>query len=355
MKSSLFIAVAAVSLNLFAENNSINSNCVDFLIKPGKDANHIVLENKTSEKYDKFTWILGDGRIKEANSKSVTYYFPFKGDYEVSLIGESEGLKCVRTQKVSIKTDDYGYNDKLELSWSDEFDGSVINADNWTFETGATGWGNNELQNYTDGENASIRDGKLIITAKRITDREKVRKGDFTSTRMITKDKQEFLYGRVEMKAKMPAGKGLWAAFWMLGANFPDTMWPYCGEIDIMEYVGYDKDVQNVAMHNGSSYANTRYKKKVTLENMETEFHIYGIIWDKYSVKFYIDDVNNVIYTYKPEEYNSSTWPYGKPHFILLNLAVGGNWGGKKGIDLDIFPAEYIVDYVRVYQHPEYR
>ncbi|MFI3286369.1 MAG: glycoside hydrolase family 16 protein [Rikenellaceae bacterium] len=350
----VILILASVVLSTTALWAQSSEACIDFNVSQGKSNNYVILTNISHTSYDTLTWDLNDGRVKNLEENQSEFYFPFKGEYEVSLIGEADGLLCKRTRSVTIAQDDPNYEQNFKLVWSDEFDGDSVNMDNWTFETGATGWGNNELQNYTDGENAAIKDGELIITARRVAEGNKVKRGGVTSTRMVTKDKQEFLYGRVEMRAKMPSGVGLWAAFWMLGANFPDTTWPYCGEIDIMEYVGYDKDVQNVAMHNGSSSGRTRNKAKVTLEGMETEYHIYGIVWDKYCIKFYIDDVENVIYTYQPDVYDSNTWPHSKPHFILLNLAVGGDWGGKMGVDVNIFPADYAIDYVRVYQNPEF-
>ncbi|MGL4412024.1 MAG: glycoside hydrolase family 16 protein [Bacteroidales bacterium] len=341
----------AASINGYSQSSK-SSSCVSFEVEK-KDANRVVIKNKTKKSYDKMVWDLGDGRVKEV-TKSDAIYFPFKGEYNITLIGDNENEKCQFSQKVVIDTDDDSYSKNFKLVWSDEFDGTSVNRDFWTFETGASGWGNNELQNYTDGENASVKDGILTIQARKTGSMATQKRGEYTSTRMVTKDKQEFQYGRIEARMKMPKGVGTWAAFWMLGADFPETMWPHCGEIDIMEYVGFDPNVQNAAMHNGSSFGNTFNKGKTIVENAEEDFNVYGVIWDKYSIKFYVNSVDNVFYTYQPKEYDSSTWPHNQPYFILFNLAIGGTWGGKKGVDDTIFPANFLVDYVRVYQNPEY-
>ncbi len=342
---SLIAIFTLIPLLIFAHS-------IDFkATKKGK--NNIKLENRSTNKEAEYHWDLGDGRVKEATESDI-FYFPFKGEYKITLIANDNGKKRYITKNVTIDKDDKNYYKDFELVWSDEFDGYSVNLDDWTFETGSWGWGNNELQNYTDGENAEVKNGNLIITARKTGSFGTQNVGEYTSTRMITKGKQEFLYGRIEMRAKMPKGKGTWAAFWMLGANISEVGWPKCGEIDIMEYVGYDKDIQNGAIHNGSSYGNTINKDKTMIFGMEGGFHTYGVIWDSSSIKFYVDDVKNVFYTYKPDVYNDDTWPHDKPHFLLLNLAIGGNWGGLEGVDDTIFPTDYIIDYVRVYQNPKY-
>ncbi|WP_417188990.1 family 16 glycosylhydrolase [Bacteroides sp.] len=348
----LLVLVCIAHAGMSGARNLMAYECVDFSVTR-KGTHFFILENKTTEAYSTFTWDLGDGRVKKVSGYDEVY-FPFKGEYVITLLAESQDLKCKRTRKVVVENDDPDYYKNFRLVWSDEFDGNTVNLDYWSFETGATGWGNNELQNYTNGENAVVKDGHLIITARKVGHQIRQKRGDYTSTRMITKGKKEFQYGRIEVRAKMPKGTGTWAAFWMLGAGHPEIMWPHCGEIDIMEYVGYDPNIHNVAIHNGSSFGNTRNKSKIAVEDAVDDFHVYGLIWDKYSLKFYVDDVENVFYTYKPENYDRDTWPHSSPYFIILNLAVGGGWGGKKGVDDTVFPADYIVDYVRVYQNPEY-
>lgn len=238
-------------------------------------------------------------------------------------------------------------NAQLKLIWSDEFDSPQLNNNSWTVLTGYgagnDGWGNNELQNYTP-HNISFADNCLVITARKTGDDTK--RGDYTSARITTKGKQEFLYGRIEARLKFPQGRGVWPAFWMLGAQ---GGWPDNGEIDILEYVGYEPEVIHSALHTRSSFGNTVNKDRLYVRDLEKDFHIFGINWTKDKIEFYIDNPDYPYYTYAPKEKTAQNWPFDKPQYILLNLAVGGGWGGRKGVDNTIFPQEYLIDWVRVY------
>lgn len=235
------------------------------------------------------------------------------------------------------------------LVWSDEFNSEELDEKNWNILTGYgsqnDGWGNNELQNYTQ-DNLSFENGNLIITARRTGDKKE--RGDYTSSRITSRTKQEFLYGRIEARIKLPRGKGVWAAFWMLGAN---GKWPDCGEIDILEYVGYDQDVAHSALHNRSSFGSTVNKGKTYIKDLENDFHVYGINWSEEKIEFYIDNPAHPFYTYAPVPKTPQNWPFDKPHYIIFNFAVGGHWGGKEGIDNSVFPQQYIIDWVRVYSN----
>ncbi|PKQ64010.1 hypothetical protein BZG02_07725 [Labilibaculum filiforme] len=252
------------------------------------------------------------------------------------------------TKQISITQDDPDYLNNMTLVWADEFDGTSVDTDNWTFETGAGGWGNNELQNYTNGDNATIADGKLVITAKKVNDSKVA--GSYTSTRMISKGKQSFTYGRMEIRAKLPSGTGIWPAIWMLGEDISSVGWPACGEIDIMEYVGYEPDKVHATVHTTAGSGANGDGSSKTLESAEEEFHIYGLLWDEDELNFYIDTPENITHTYAPATKTASNWPFDKAQFFILNVAVGGNWGGAQGIDNTIFPQSMQVDYVRVYQ-----
>lgn len=238
------------------------------------------------------------------------------------------------------------------LHWSDEFDGDKLDGDKWKFETGAHGFGNAEWQNYTDGDNLEISEGTLKITAKKVGEGQKV--GDYTSTRLNSKS--SFLYGRMEIRAKMPAhkGKGIWPAIWMLGKDIKTQGWPKCGELDIMEYVSYLPNTTHSAIH---SQANNHVdgtqveSGPVKLETAEEQFHIYGLQWDEDQLIFYTDVPSNVKLSFKrPENPTQDNWPFASPEYFLLNVAVGGGWGGRQGVDDTIFPATMEVDYVRVYK-----
>lgn len=237
------------------------------------------------------------------------------------------------------------------LIWSDEFEGESLNTDDWRFETGANGWGNNEWQHYTNGTNADVSDGKLIITAKKTGPGQQV--GDYSSTRLLSK--QTFKYGRVEIRAKMPdnQGNGLWPALWMLGEDIGTTGWPDCGEIDLMEYVSYNPNhvVQTIhSVANNHSNGTQISTGELPLETIEEAFHNYGLIWQEDKLEFYLDTPDTITLTIdRPANFDNNNWPFNKEFFFILNIAVGGNWGGLQGVDDSIFPAKMEVDYVRVY------
>jgi beta-glucanase (GH16 family) len=282
--------------------------------------------------------------IKDIAGKQV--YWPEKEIFDLDALvpGEAYYILANAAFTVTFPECDGDYT----LIWSDEFEGTEINMDNWTFETGATGWGNGELQYYTNGENAEVIDGKLIITARKVDDN--MQPGSYTSSRMITMDKQEFQYGRMEINAKLPSGTGIWPAIWMMGSNFNSVGWPACGEIDIMEYVGYEPNVVHATVHTTSGSGGAGSGSSISLPTCEESFHTYGLIWTSEELIFYVDTPDNVVHTYAPEVKTNDNWPFNQPAFFLLNVAVGGSWGGAQGIDNSIFPQSMEVDFVRVYQ-----
>ncbi len=262
-------------------------------------------------------------------------------------------LSCQPEKKEAEKEipEEINWNE-ADLVWSDEFDGEAVDTSEWKFETGAHGWGNNEWQNYTAGSNSTVSNGTLKITAEKTGKGQKA--GDYTSSRMNSK--QTFTYGRLEVRAKIPdhKGNGAWPAIWMLGENIGEAGWPDCGEIDIMEYVSYAPNEVHFSIH---SKANNHVQgTQVTsgalpLETIEEEFHNYGILWSEDYIKFYLDHIDSVKLTFnKPENPTQENWPFDKPFYFLLNVAVGGNWGGQKGVDDSIFPSTMEIDHVRVYQ-----
>ena len=240
-----------------------------------------------------------------------------------------------------------------QLIWWDEFNASRLEngktplpeSSKWYFETGAGGWGNNEIQNYVPGYSGTdtcsvISGGTLKIIAKQ-------RATDVISIRMNTN--QSWLYGYFEARMKMPTGKGTWPAFWMLPKNFQS--WPLDGEIDIMEYVGYDPNVVHATVHTQAynHSIGTQKGAQKTIQNAETEFHIYAMEWTAEKIVGYVDGVAYFTF-YNDNLNNKSTWPFNAPFYLKLNLAWGGNWGGAMGIDPTVLPATYEIDYVRVYQ-----
>ena len=255
---------------------------------------------------------------------------------------------CTQTaQKKETKTAEVKQESDYQLVWQDEFNGTSLDTTFWSYETGAHGWGNWELQNYTDSGNVDFKDGKLIITVKKENDKKEA--GSYTSARIVTKGKKDFTFGKIETRAKMPTGLGIWPAIWMLGSNIDEVGWPKCGEIDIMEYVGFAPDTVYSTVHNAAGWGDNSDGKKKELKTIEEQFHVYGIIWDENEIRFYVDTPDNITHVYNPEK-NEKSWPYDKPHYLLLNVAFGGNFGGRHGMDHNIFPQSMEVDYIRVYQ-----
>lgn len=236
------------------------------------------------------------------------------------------------------------YSQKRKLIWEDNFDGNVLQEENWNIETGdgcpeLCGWGNNEKQIYSK-ENFKVVNGFLTITAKKESE-------NYSSAKINTKGKKEFQYGRIEVKAKLATGKGLWPAFWMLGSNVNEVGWPLCGEIDILEYVGREPESIFTTLHTKNSHGNSKNTRKDKIQGIEDGFHIYAIDWTSDKIDFYIDD--SLFYSFVPENKTVEVWPFDQPFYLILNVAVGGNFGGAE-IDDSVFPQDFVIDYVRVYQ-----
>ena len=308
--------------------------------------NYVLLTNTTTGSYDSLTWHYRDMEVD--GKMSFEAYFPKKGTYTIELEVMKDGKSYSAENTVTIAADDPEYIEGMTLVWSDEFDGTSVNTADWTFETGATGWGNNELQNYTNGANAVVSGGYLAIIAKKVDDNKTV--GSYTSSRIVTRGRKEFKYGRLEIRAQLPSGTGIWPAIWMLGSNFSTAGWPACGEMDIMEYVGYVPDVVYSTVHTPAGYGGSGDGSSKSLPSCEEEFHIYGLIWNEEELIFYTDTPSNVTHRYAPAVKTADNWPFDKEAFFILNVAVGGNWGGAAGIDNSIFPQQMVIDYVRVYQ-----
>ena len=238
----------------------------------------------------------------------------------------------------------YAQKENRKLVWEENFNGKALDSTVWNYELGngcpnICGWGNNESQIYTKN-NHKVEDGLLTITAA-------YDGTQYTSTRITTKGKKEFQYGIMEVRAKLPQGKGLWPAFWMLGSNISQVGWPKSGEIDILEYIGKEPGQVFTSLHTQDSHGNTINTKKTKIDAIEEGFHLYAIDWNKDQIAFYVD--NHLVYTFKPEVKNENTWPYNQPFYFLINMAIGGNFGGPD-IDNSVFPQEFSIDYIRVYQ-----
>lgn len=235
-----------------------------------------------------------------------------------------------------------------KLIWSDEFDKKGLpDAAKWNYDTGGSGFGNEEAQFYTKDrlENARVENGKLIIEARRENRDDK----KYTSARLLTKGKFSFQYGTLEVRAKLPKGRGTWPAIWMMSEDM--KKWPDDGELDIMEHVGYHQGYIHASVHT-KKYNHVLHTQKTDtlfVKDASDKFHVYKADWSPEKIEVYID--NQKFFTYENKEKSDEAWPFDKPYFIILNLAIGGFWGGKEGIDDTIFPQKFEIDYVRVYQN----
>lgn len=242
--------------------------------------------------------------------------------------------------------------DGWKLVWGDEFNYKGLpDSSKWGYNVGGHGWGNNELQYYTEKDtlNAKVENGVLKIIARK----QKKENREYTSARLHTKNKAEFKYGKIVVRAKLPAGRGTWPAIWMLGKNIDKAPWPLCGEIDIMEHVGYEKDSIHGTIHTlaYNHMKGTQKGKAIFIENPYDAFHLYSIEWTPEKIDFLVD---GVVYNHIVNEHLSEKeWPFDQPFFLIINLAIGGGWGGKMGIDENIFPAIMEVDYVRIFQNEQ--
>ncbi|HWH71204.1 MAG TPA: glycoside hydrolase family 16 protein, partial [Candidatus Sulfotelmatobacter sp.] len=249
--------------------------------------------------------------------------------------------------------------------WSDEFDKPGLpDAAKWDYETGFIR--NNEAQFYTRArqENARVANGMLVIEARKEPFKNpefnpaaagKGRRGQefaqYTSASLTTRGKTSWTYGRIEVRAKLPAGRGTWPAIWMLGTD-RQAGWPACGETDIMEFVGYEPGVVHANIHT-AKYNHVKKTNKgnlLAVPDASEAFHVYALEWDVEHMDFFVD--GQKYFTFTNEKSGPEAWPYDKAQYLILNLAIGGAWGGTKGIDDSIFPQKFLIDYVRVYQKP---
>jgi beta-glucanase (GH16 family) len=240
-------------------------------------------------------------------------------------------------------------DDNWKLAWSEEFNyNGLPDSNKWGYDVGGHGWGNNELQYYTHASlnNVEVSNGSLKLKVLR----EDMEKKEYTSARLVTRGKEEFTYGKIEIRAKLPVGRGLWPAVWMLGTNVATTNWPDCGEIDIMEHVGFEKDSVFGTIHTKSynHIIGTQKGKKIFIDNPYGAYHVYSIEWTPERMDFFLD---HQLYNHIQNEHKTTAeWPFDSPFYLLMNIAVGGNLGGKKGVDSTVFPAAMEVDYIRVYK-----
>jgi beta-glucanase (GH16 family) len=262
---------------------------------------------------------------------------------------------CANNEKAPLSTP-ATEADSRRLVWADEFEQEgAPDAARWGYDLAdgcpeVCGWGNNELQYYTQRpENVRIEDGKLIIEAHW----EPYEGKEYTSTRLVSREKGDWKYGYIEARAKLPQGTGTWPAIWMLPTDWQYGGWPASGEIDIMEHVGYNQGMVHGTVHTKAfnHSIGTQKGDSIMVPDVHEQFHVYAIDWSPEKIDFMVD--GTVYNTFTNEDTGHEAWPFDQPFHLLLNLAVGGNWGGAKGVDEKIWPQRMEVDYVRVYEQTE--
>ncbi len=325
---------------------SIKWSTADGSAKAGSDYvasanNTLIFEPGETEKEISIQ-ILGDERMEFDEG----FFIHFSDIQNASFVPEDVTIVLDNDDTFTAELQADGYitpnsYEGFNLVWADEFNASGINAQNWGYDLGGGGWGNNELQVYTSlSENAFVQDGKLHIVATK-------QNNSYRSARLLSKDKKTFVYGRIDFRAKMPIGKGIWPALWMLGNNFGTVGWPRCGEIDIMEYLGHEpKKIYGTIHYNfgglrsaGSSYLLT------SADNFNSKYHIFTLLWSEYGMTWYVD--------YQPyfsvKDTDISFEAFKLPQFFIMNVAVGGIWPGNPDANTQ-FPQTMMVDYVRLFQ-----
>ena len=301
---------------------------------PNGDGSGKVIFNLNAKDATSYKIALGDGNIQDATIGNNTYTYTTGGTNTfVVYVSAYNGAKFVST---SVSVTIYVASAAV---WSDEFNNDgAPNSSKWGYDLGAGGWGNNELQYYTNrSENVYVSNGTLKI----VTKKESYLGSSYTSSRMLTKGKFSFKYGKIEMRAKLPKGGGTWPAFWMLGDNIDSVGWPACGEIDIMEHVGNSLNIIHGTLHSPGRSGASPDTGTTTITNATEEFHIYTAEWTAATIKFYVD--NKLFYTFA----NSTSFPFNNKFFIIVNSAIGGNFGGT--IDSNFTSSTYEIDYIRVY------
>lgn len=317
------LTVVATPVGVSTQNpNGDGSGTVNFTISA---------TNATSYKV-----ALGDGETRETSSGTLSYTYTVSGTNSYTIyVSAYNGAQFISTSfPVTIYV-------APKAIWSDEFnvDGAP-DATKWAYDIGIGdwGWGNNEAQYYTSrADNVKVQNGVLKIIAQR----ENYSGSNYTSARIKTQGKFTFKYGRVEMRAKLPSGGGTWPALWMLGNNITTAGWPACGEIDIMEHLGNQLNKIYGTLHHPGHSGGNADSRTVDIANATSEFHIYALDWRADAIKFYVD--NQLFYTFT----NTSSLPFNQNFFLIINCAIGGNFGGT--IDPNFVSSTYEVDYIRVF------
>ncbi len=361
------IAIVALSLGSFLTSCETASSSdivvlptnLEFSVEQSAENPGLVTVNATADRANFFRFYFGDSQdYVEQKEGETTHTYSETGEYTLTVqahatvsdfISESTQVNVVLPEPPN-GIPSTGYTtpssyEGYELVWQDEFDGDELSSD-WTFEigTGSNGWGNNELQYYRQ-ENTTVKDGYAIIEAREQNFGDR----DYTSSRVITKGKQSFQYGRIDIRAALPYGQGIWPALWMLGGNFSEVGWPHCGELDIMEMIGGSGRENTIhgTIHwqSDEGYASYGNSNSLGSGTFHDEFHVFSIVWDSESIKWYRDDILFSEVDITPGHMTE----FHQEFFFIMNVAVGGNWPGNPNAST-VFPQRMIVDYIRVFQ-----
>ncbi|MBL7905770.1 MAG: glycoside hydrolase family 16 protein [Bacteroidales bacterium] len=316
----------------------------------------VVVIHATADNATEYRLYVGSSTTAAATNTSghFEYEFPLAGTFQIEVRAYGSSGRYIKDSRQIVLTDEdpitigEGYTtplqyDGYQLVWNDEFDGNVLNTQFWSYETGAGGWGNNELQYYRP-ENTSVDGGVLTIEARK----ESYSGSAYTSSRLVTRDKKTFTYGRVDIRALLPKGQGIWPALWTLGNNITTVSWPACGEIDIMEMIGgsnREKTVHGTLHWENNGHA--QYGQSYTLSSgiFADEYHVFTIIWDETTIKWYVNDVKFNEVDITPGHMTE----FHLKQFFIFNVAVGGIWPGNPDATT-VFPQQLKVDYIRVFQ-----
>lgn len=337
------------------DNTADPSNLTVELTLPDEGPGLVIIQ-ASAENVVEYKLFIGSGSQAIASNTTgrFEYEFILPGTYQIEVRAYGTSGRYIKNEKqISLNDNDpvtigEGYTTPMvhagyNLVWNDEFDGNALNTQFWSYETGAGGWGNNELQFYRQ-ENTTVDGGLLTIEARK----ESHQNSNYTSSRLITRNKKTFTYGRVDIRALLPKGQGIWPALWMLGNNITTVGWPACGEIDIMEMIGgngREKQVHGTLHWDYNGHVNTGGTYTKPLGIFADEYHVFTIIWDENAIKWFVNDVQFHVIDITPAHMTE----FHAPHFFIFNIAVGGNWPGSPN-DATVFPQHLKVDYIRVFQ-----
>lgn len=337
------VASSNVSFNYTLSDGSAKEN-IDYIFSSGTI---IIPQGQSTSNIEIFV----TANIKR--QPNITFDINLSSPTGVVLKNSSAKCTIITINGETLETPNIGYIGEnsypgMSLVWSDEFNTNELDQSQWNQEigNGEGGWGNSELQYYTSSKkNTFVSNGNLIVEARK----EDISGFQYSSGRLTTKGKREFKYGRIDIRAKLPKGKGIWPALWMLGANINTVGWPACGEIDIMELIGSEANKVHGTLHWKGTNGHVYKGGSLTLTNgdFSQEFHVYSLIWEEDNIQWLVDD--KIFYKIQKSDFGSANYPFNADQFFIINLAVGGNWPGVPDSNT-IFPQRLFVDYIRIFQ-----